>query len=144
MMSQETNETNPIWARFVALQMESWLQWLRNIHLPSYFDMIERFIHLNPYYYPDDSVTESDIGQLFDKMVINREFMDQISDRGLLVWANSGFPEFLAALKPYGKIYPEISLVSSFFEEHLVWFRRLYQFLRAELIMQLREEGRQI
>ena len=83
------------------------------------------------------------MGQLFDRMVINQEFMEQISDRGLLVWANSGFPEFVIALKPYGKVYPEIALVTSFFESNLVWFRRIYQFLRAELIMQLREEGPQ-
>tara|TARA_R110001592_G_scaffold218714_2_gene472755 strand:+ start:158 stop:478 length:321 start_codon:yes stop_codon:yes gene_type:complete len=106
--------------------------------------MIERFIHLNPYYYPDKNISESEMGQLFDRMVINKEFMEQISDRGLLVWGNSGFPDFVVALKPYGKIYPEIALVCSFFEEHMGWFRRIYQFLRAELIMQLREEGRKI
>ena len=138
------SDINPIWARFVALQMEAWVQWLRNIHIRSYFDMIERFIHLNPYYYPDNSISDSDMGQLFDRMVINKEFMEQISDRGLLVWANSGFPEFVTALKPYGKVYPEIALVTSFFESNLVWFRRIYQFLRAELIMQLRDEGRKI
>ena len=36
-----TSDINPIWARFVALQLESWIQWLRNIHIRSYFDMIE-------------------------------------------------------------------------------------------------------
>ena len=138
------SDINPIWARFVALQMEAWVQWLRNIHIRSYFDMIERFIHPNPYYYPDNSISDSEMGQLFDRMVINKEFMEQISDRGLLVWANSGFPEFVTALKPYGKVYPEIALVTSFFESNLVWFRRIYQFLRAELIMQLRDEGRKI
>tara|TARA_B110000902_G_scaffold24389_1_gene26889 strand:+ start:543 stop:971 length:429 start_codon:yes stop_codon:yes gene_type:complete len=139
-----TSDINPIWARFVALQMEEWVQWLRNIHIRSYFDMIERFIHLNPYYYPDNTISDSEMGQLFDRMVINKEFMEQISDRGLLVWANSGFPDFVIALKPYGKVYPEIALVTSFFESNLVWFRRIYQFLRAELVMQLRDEGRKI
>ena len=139
-----TSDINPIWARFVALQMEEWVQWLLNIHIRSYFDMIERFIHLNPYYYPDNSISDSEMGQLFDRMVINKEFMEQISDRGLLVWANSGFPDFVIALKPYGKVYPEIALVTSFFESNLVWFRRIYQFLRAELVMQLRDEGRKI
>lgn len=143
-MMTSKSDINPIWARFVALQMEAWVQWLRNIHIRSYFDMIERFIHLNPYYYPDNSISDSDMGQLFDRMVINKEFMEQISDRGLLVWANSGFPEFVTALKPYGKVYPEIALVTSFFESNLVWFRRIYQFLRAELILQLRDEGRKI
>ena len=143
-MMTSKSDINPIWARFVALQMEAWVQCLRNIHIRSYFDMIERFIHLNPYYYPDNSISDSDMGQLFDRMVINKEFMEQISDRGLLVWANSGFPEFVTALKPYGKVYPEIALVTSFFESNLVWFRRIYQFLRAELIMQLRDEGRKI
>jgi len=139
-----TSDINPIWARFVALQMEEWVQWLRNIHIRSYFDMIERFIHLNPYYYPDNTISDSEMGQLFDRMVINKKFMEQISDRGLLVWANSGFPDFVIALKPYGKVYPEIALVTSFFESNLVWFRRIYQFLRAELVMQLRDEGRKI
>ena len=88
-MMTSKSDINPIWARFVALQMEAWVQWLRNIHIRSYFDMIERFIHLNPYYYPDNSISDSEMGQLFDRMVINKEFMEQISDRGLLVWANS-------------------------------------------------------
>ena len=47
-MMTATSDINPIWARFVALQMESWLQWLRNIHIGSYFDIIREIYSPQP------------------------------------------------------------------------------------------------
>ena len=135
--------TNPVWDRFCALQMESWIEWLRNIHLNSYFELGERFIHLNPYFYPESKDNEH-IVPTFEKLMVNRDFLDSLSDKGILVWANSNFADFILSLKPYSRLYPEISHVINFFETHIVWFTRVYQFLRADLVMQLREEGRQI
>ena len=39
---------NPVWRLFIAEQAEEWLEWLKNIHLNSYREMIQRFIYLNP------------------------------------------------------------------------------------------------
>ena len=137
-----TTEINPVWSRFCAIQLETWLEWLKGIHLRSYFDLGDRFITMNPYYFPTEA--EAEALPIFDRLMINEEFINSLSDKGILVWANSGFQEFIDALKPYGKIYPEISHIVSYFETHLAWFRRVYQFFRAELIMDLRQQGRSI
>ena len=42
---------NPVWRLFIAEQAEEWLEWLKNIHLNSYREMIQRFIYLNPNYF---------------------------------------------------------------------------------------------
>jgi|SRR6056300_716074 hypothetical protein len=134
---------NPIWARYVSEQMIEWLNWLRNISIRSYLELSQRFIDLNPHYIPD-SVATSEASELFDRMVVNQEFFAQVSDAGVLVWANSGFEDFLLALEVYAPKYPEIREVVLFFSRNLWWFKRLYQFFRAELILQLRAEGRSL
>ncbi len=133
---------NPVWARYCSEQIINWLNWLRNISLHSYLELSQRFIDLNPHYIPDSSTSEA--SELFDRMIVNEEFFQQVSDAGVLVWANSGFEEFLEALEVYAPKYPEINNVCLFFRRNLHWFKRLYQFFRAELILQLRSEGRSI
>lgn len=132
---------NPVWASFVSEQMEEWLEWLRNIHINSYLELSERFMALHPYYIP----TESDSpAPLFEKLMVNFDFINSLSDKGALVWANSNFLDFVDALRPYGRIYPEIRMVVDFFDQYILWFKRVYQFLRANLILHLRESGRSI
>ena len=133
---------NPVWARYCSEQIINWLNWLRNISLHSYLELSQRFIDLNPHYIPDSSTSEA--SELFDRMIVNEEFFQQVSDAVVLVWANSGFEEFLEALEVYAPKYPEINNVCLFFRRNLHWFKRLYQFFRAELILQLRSEGRSI
>ena len=70
--------------------------------------------------------------------------LDSLSDPGLLVWANSTFRDFVIALRPYGRAVKEIEYVVSFFDAHITWFSRVYQFIRAEAIMDLRNRGRTI
>jgi len=67
-----------------------------------------------------------------------------LSDKGLSVWANSDFSDFLDALEPYGIRYREIRNLSDFLRLHETWFRRLYQFFRADIIMYVREQGRNL
>jgi hypothetical protein len=76
--------------------------------------------------------------------MINDEFLESLSDAGLLVWANSTFRDFVTALRPYGRAVKEIDYVVSFFDTHIAWFSRVYQFIRAEAIMDLRSNGRKI
>ena len=132
---------NPIWAKFCSEQMESWLEWLRNIPIGSYLDMSERFIALNPYYVPPIG-EHIEAAPVFTRLMINRDFIDSLSEKGILVWANSGFAEFIDALRPYTKHSREVRRVVDFFDIHLSWFRRVYGFLRAELIRDLREADR--
>jgi hypothetical protein len=131
---------NPVWSRFCTVQIESWAEWLASIHVNSYLETAERFIGLNPFWVP----TSEDRTPLFDNLMVNDEFLESLSDAGLLVWANSTFRDSVTALRPYGRAVKEIDYVVSFFDTHIAWFSRVYQFIRAEAIMDLRSRGRNI
>ena len=70
---------NPVWARFCAVQIESWAEWLATIHVNSYLETAERFIGLNPFWVP----TNQDRTPLFDKLMVNDEFRFFIRSRTL-------------------------------------------------------------
>ena len=143
MMSEKkkSDAANPVWARFCQVQIDGWVDWITSIHINSYLEMAERFILLNPFYVPN---TEEDRTPLFDQLMINEDFLSSLSDTGLSVWANSNFRDFLVALRPYGRVNKQMKYVIDFFDTHISWFSRVYQFVRASAIMSLREEGRQI
>ena len=74
---------NPVWAKYVSEQMPDWLEWFRNIHLKSYVELAAKFIQLNPYYVPSDDGSEA--VEIFDKMIVNRNFFDNVTDAGVRV-----------------------------------------------------------
>lgn len=131
---------NPIWAKYTAEQMHSWLEWFRNIALKSYLELCQKLIDLNPYYVPKSDGSEAE--EIFNRIIINEEFFESVTDAGVRVWANSGFEEFVECLELYGSRYIEVRQVAKLFRNNLSWFKRLYSFLRADLIMNLREQGR--
>jgi hypothetical protein len=135
---------NPVWASFCARKIEEWIDWLSNIQIDSYLELSERFIALNPHYVPSDSDLSSSSGQTFERLMIDEQFISSLSDQGLLVWANSGVGDFVLALDAYSQVSIEIRRVTRFFAKHLAWFERVYAYLRAELIADLREQGRRI
>lgn len=135
---------NPVWASFCARKIEDWIEWLRNIQIDSYLELSERFIALNPHYVPSDTDLSSSSGQTFERLMIDEDFIGSLSDQGLLVWANSGVADFVLALDAYSRVSVEIRRVTRFFAKHLAWFERVYAYLRAELIADLREQGRRI
>ena len=93
---------NPVWRLFIAEQAEEWLEWVKNIHLTSYREMIQRFIYLNPNYVPGSNpmLETNDISNLFTKLMVNKEFILKLSDTGIVVWMNSNIHDFLGELKP--------------------------------------------
>ena len=109
---------NPVWSRFCTVQIESWAEWLASIHVNSYLETAERFIGLNPFWVP----TSEDRTPLFDNLMVNDEFLESLSDAGLLVWANSTFRDFVTALRPYGRAVKEIDYVVSFSTPILLGF----------------------
>lgn len=135
---------NPIWTHYCANHMEGWLSWIRGVHLQSYLELTERFIHSHPFYTPNETDFSEETNDLFNRLIANREFITGLSDKGLSVWANSGFSDFLDALEPYGSRYRDVRHLSDFLRLHENWFRRLYQFFRADIIMYLREQGRNL
>jgi hypothetical protein len=135
---------NPIWTHYCANHLEGWLTWIRGVHLQSYLELMDRFIRSHPFYTPDEADFSEETNDLFNRLIANRDFIMSLSDKGLSVWANSGFIDFLDALEPYGTRYREIRHLSDFLRLHENWFRRLYQFFRADIIMYLREQGRNL
>ena len=137
-------DVNPVWAAYCARRIEGWLEWLENIQIDSYVELSERFIRLNPHYVPKASDRVSSTGQTFERLMIDEEFISSLSDQGLLVWANSGVADFVLALDAYTPVSTRIRRVTRFFARHLTWFERVYAYLRAEIIADLREAGRSI
>ena len=131
---------NPIWGKYTAEQMPAWLEWFRNIALKSYLELCQKFIDINPYYVPRADGSEAE--DIFNRLIINQEFFESVTDAGVRVWANSTFDEFVDCLELYGQRYIEIKQVAKLFRNNLSWFKRLYSFLRADMIMELREAGR--
>tara|TARA_R110000803_G_scaffold37327_6_gene80423 strand:+ start:3055 stop:3474 length:420 start_codon:yes stop_codon:yes gene_type:complete len=137
---------NPVWRLFIAEQAEEWLEWLKNIHLTSYSEMIQRFIYLNPNYVPGSNpmLETNDISNLFTKLMVNKEFILKLSDTGIVVWMNSNIHDFLGELKPYSIASREFKMVYKLILENDFWFHRQFQFLKEELVEFLRENGRQL
>tara|TARA_R110000824_G_scaffold108439_6_gene255464 strand:- start:4777 stop:5196 length:420 start_codon:yes stop_codon:yes gene_type:complete len=137
---------NPVWRLFIAEQAEEWLEWLKNIHLTSYREMIQRFIYLNPNYVPGSNpmLETNDISNLFTKLMVNKEFILKLSDTGIVVWMNSNIHDFLGELKPYSIASREFKMVYQLILENDFWFHRQFQFLKEELLEFLRENGRQL
>ena len=137
---------NPVWRLFIAEQAEEWLEWLKNIHLTSYREMIQRFIYLNPNYVPGSNpmLETNDISNLFTKLMVNKEFILKLSDTGIVVWMNSNIHDFLGELKPYSIASREFKMVYKLILENDFWFHRQFQFLKEELLEFLRENGRQL
>tara|TARA_R110001592_G_scaffold139897_2_gene360374 strand:- start:15277 stop:15696 length:420 start_codon:yes stop_codon:yes gene_type:complete len=137
---------NPVWRLFIAEQAEEWLEWLKNIHLNSYQEMIQRFIYFNPHYLPGSrpNMETTDISGLFTRLMLNREFILKLSDTGIVVWMNSNIHDFLDELKPYSIVSKEFKVFHDLISRNDFWFNRQFQFLKEELLDFLRENGRQL
>lgn len=133
---------NPVWKRYVAENVENWLTWLKNVHLPSYIDLTQRFINLNPAYRPPPENLH-DEQDLLRQMLWNEEFIFSLSDKGLLVWANGNVSDLVDELRTYQSI-KEIKIVCNLIESNLSWFERVYSFTRADIISYLRNGGKNI
>jgi hypothetical protein len=133
---------NPVWKRYVAENVQRWLIWLKNVHLPSYIDLTQRFINLNPSYRPPPENLH-DEQDLLRQMLWNEEFIFSLSDKGLLVWANGNVSDLVDELRAYQSI-KEIKIVCDLIESNLSWFERVYSFTRADIISYLRNSGKNI
>ena len=132
---------NPIWQRYVALQMPKWLEWIANNSIISHVEMAQRFIVSHPYYIPNTN-SDDKINEILDKLIMDRKFIDSLSDKGAKVWYYSNFNDFLTALRPFVDHYPELKPLVRLFERYLWWFERTYAYLREELAEHLKSQGR--
>lgn len=134
---------NPVWKHYTANHIESWLDWIRNIHLRSHLELFERFIKLNPHFVPSQHERKSE-AKLVEKLMWNPEYINSLSDKGLQVWVSSSFADFIDELRIYGKRFNEIRKIADFLDSHIAWFERVYAFVRADIIQYLRNLNRNI
>lgn len=134
--------SNPVWKRYVGENVETWLKWLKNVHLPSYIDLTQRFINLNVAYRPPPESLH-DEQDLLRQMLWNEAFIMTLSQKGLLVWANGTVADLVDELRSYQNI-KEIKIVCDFMDSNLLWFERVYAFTRADIISYLRSIGKPI
>jgi len=134
--------SNPVWKRYVGENVQTWLTWLKNVHLPSYIDLTQRFINLNVAYRPPPESLH-DEQDLLRQMLWNEAFIMTLSQKGLLVWANGTVADLVDELRSYQNI-KEIKMVCDFMDSNLLWFERVYAFTRADIISYLRSIGKPI
>jgi len=132
---------NPVWKVFISNQVPIWLEWFSNIHLKSYLEMSERFIMAYPYYTPNKE-DDFDKKGLFEKLMIDEKFIDSLSDKGVFVWFNSDFYDFIDELIPYCEEFDEIDKIRSFFIKYDWWFNKLHTSLRNDLLDYYHSKGR--
>ena len=134
---------NPIWRHYVTEQMPSWLEWLRNIHIASHLDLLDKFMDLHPHYVPSRDSEGTDT-RLVEKLLWNPEFVNSLSDKGVQLWVVSTIGEFVDELRIYADRFIEIKKVCQFLDSRIAWCERVYAFIRAYIVSYLREKGRNI
>lgn len=132
---------NPVWRKYVALQLPRWLEWMANNPAISHVEMIQRFILSNPYYTPDfESLTEVD--EVLSLLIVDTEFLESLSDKGAEVWYYSTFSDFVDEVEPFGKYYDDLKLFIRLFKKYIWWFERTYSYFREYLANHLESQGR--
>ena len=135
--------SNLVWKHYVAHHIESWLDWIKNIHLKSHIELFEKFIDLNPHFVPSQHRDDAEV-KLIEKLMWNPEFINTLSDKGIAVWVTASFADFIDELRVYSNRFLEIKKICDFLDAHLWWFERIYAFVRADIIEYLRNQGRNI
>jgi len=136
--------SNLVWRRFVATQLPDWIAWFKNNHVPSHIVMIQKFIMTHPYFIPNAKEVERYAveNELLESLMVNKEFLESLSDKGCEVWYNSTFLEFVDELRPYEGIYKEFKYIVKLFDKYNWWFNRVYLYMRNEIADHLESIGR--
>lgn len=136
--------SNLVWKRFVATQLPVWLEWFKNHHVPSHVDMIQKFIITHPYFILQSNEVEKYAAdnEFLDTLMMNKEFLESLSDKGCEVWYNSTFSDFVNEIRPYQDVYREFRYIIKLFDKYTWWFERVYLYIRFELAEHLESIGR--
>tara|TARA_R100000963_G_C4643513_1_gene107306 strand:+ start:966 stop:1379 length:414 start_codon:yes stop_codon:yes gene_type:complete len=131
---------NPIWKKYVALQMPTWLEWIANNPLISHIEMLQRFILTHPYYIPnfdeDNSSTE-----LLMNIFNNEDFINSLSPKGIDIWYHSNISEFKDVLIVYNEKYPDLNLIINLISKYEWWFERTYSEFKKNILIQYQSLG---
>ncbi len=135
------SNTNPIWNRYINTKLEEWLTWVANHSLDSHTALLKKFILANPYYIPNFE-KGLDLDDFFIKMIYDETYLSGLSDKGLTVWYNSDFHDFLQSLMPYTIRNKDLRKIYDFLIKYIWWFDRQYSVVRKHLSEKFEAEGR--
>lgn len=136
-----TSSTNPIWNRYINLKLEDWLTWIANHSLDAHLGLLRKFILGNPYYIPNlENGIDSD--EFLITMLYDEEYLSSLSNKGLSVWYNSDFHDFLQSLMPYTLRNKDLRKLYDFLIKYIWWFDRQYSVIRRYLADKFESEGR--
>ena len=136
-----SSTTNPIWNRYINMKLEEWLTWIANHSLEAHMALLSKFILANPYYIPDFE-KGIDLDDFFIRMVYDETYLSSLSDKGLTVWYNSDFHDFLQSLMPYTIRNKDLRKIYDFLIKYIWWFDRQYSVVRKHLSVKFEAEGR--
>ena len=125
---------NPIWKKYVSLQMPIWLEWISNNPLVAHIEMLQRFILTHPYYIPnfkEDNQSTEILAQIFN----NQDFINSLSPKGIDIWYHSNINELIDSLKIYKEKYPDINLIIELLIEYEWWFERTYSEFKKNMLI---------
>jgi len=95
----------------------------------------------NPYYIPDFE-KGLDLDDFFIKMIYDEAYLLSLSDKGLTVWYNTDFHDFLQSLMPYTIRNKDLRKIYDFLIKYIWWFDRQYSVVRKHLSEKLEAKGR--
>ena len=105
--------------------------------------MLHRFIITNPYYLPKDNDSALvELGSDLDFFDIDEDFFDSLTDKGLKVWYNSDFQDFMYELQIVGGEHQEIKKLLKLYKRFPWWFNRCYSKVHENLAQYFESEGR--
>ncbi len=131
---------NPIWKKYIALQMPTWLEWIANNPLISHIEMLQRFIITHPYYVPnfeEDNQSTEILTNIFN----NADFINSLSPKGIDMWYHSTIIEFKEVLMMYKNKYPDFNLVIDLLTKYEWWFERTYSEFKKTMLIQYQTLG---
>ena len=135
--------SNLVWRKYVINKMPYWVEWFKNNHFQSYIEMLHRFIITNPYYLPKDNDSALfELGSDLDFFDIDEDFFDSLTDKGLKVWYNSDFQDFMYELQIVGGEQQEIKKLLKLYNRFPWWFNRCYSKVHENLAQYFESEGR--
>ena len=124
---------NPIWKKYVSLQMPIWLEWISNNPLVSHIEMLQRFILTHPYYIPnfkEDNHSTEILIQIFN----NQDFINSLSPKGMDIWYHSDISELIDVLRVYNNKYPDLNLIIELLTKYEWWFERTYSEFKKNML----------
>ena len=133
---------NLVWKHYIIQKLPHWAEWFKNNPYNSHLEMLERFIISNPYFVPQETNVYAQMNEHINFLVLDKEFFNSLSDKGLKVWYYSSFSDFIKQLKTYERKFLELKMFINLYSKYAWWFDRVYAKVRMDMAETFSKEGR--